>query len=45
MLKEMYRDETPLDDIIVGLNDAFGNNRKYGSVQSKIHKLNVAGAM
>jgi len=45
MLKEMYRDETPLDDIIANLNDAFGNNRKYGSVQSKIHKLNVAGAM
>jgi len=45
MLKELYRDEVPIDDIVIAINDEFGNERLYGSVQSKIHKLNVAGAM
>ncbi len=45
MLKDLYGDEMPIDDIVIAINDAFGNNRKYGSIQSKIQKLSKAGLL
>ncbi len=45
MLKDLYRDEMPIDDIVIAINDAFDNNRKYGSIASKIFKLSKAGLL
>jgi len=45
MLKSMYSDGISLPEILGSINSEFGNERSYGGLQSRIHKLNSRGEM